>query len=117
MFTPGDRITRHAHHARKYADVRLPDDKAFRFHGAGEPLVAHNMGEFYRAVQGVPLTSLRHHMTAGDFSRWVEGVIGDQSLAQGLRKLERSIVAGATPDRAEIQAHIKDHYLIQHQDE
>ena len=71
--------------------------QTFRFHGAGGPLVAHNMGEFYRAVQGVPLTSLRHHMTAGDFSRSVEGVIGDQSLAQGLRKLERWIVAGATP--------------------
>jgi hypothetical protein len=113
VFSPAERITRHAHHARKYADSRLPEDKAFRFQSVEEPLTARNMGEFYRAIQEAPLPSLRHHLSAGDFSRWVEGVIGDQQLAKGLRKLERAILAGATPDRAEIQAHIKDHYLIQ----
>lgn len=113
VFTPRERITRHAHHARKYADARLSEDKAFRFHNADESLTAHNMGEFYRAIQAAPLASLSHHLNAGDFSRWVEGVIGDQQLAQGLRKIERAIPAGATPDRAEILAHVRDHYLIQ----
>ncbi|HEY7218854.1 MAG TPA: HAD hydrolase family protein [Candidatus Binatia bacterium] len=112
VFTPGERITRHAHHARKYADARLPADKAFRFHDADESLTAHNMGEFYRAIEAAPLASLRHHLSAGDFSRWVEGVIGDQQLAKGLRKLERVIAAGGAPDRAEIQAYIEDYYLI-----
>jgi len=56
---------------------------------------------------------LRHHLLAGDFSRWVGDVIGDQQLARGLRKLERTMPAGATPNRAEILAHIEDHYLIQ----
>ena len=117
VFTPGERITRHAHHARKYADARLPDDKAFHFQKVGEPMIAHNMGEFYQAMQSLPLASLRHHLSAGDFSRWVEGIIGDQQLAKGIRKLERAILAGATPDRAEIQAHIEDHYLIQQDEE
>ena len=112
VFTPGERITRHAHHARKYADARLPTDKAFRFHDADESLTAHNVGEFYRAIEAAPLASLRHHLSAGDFSRWVEGVIGDQQLAKGLRKLERVIAAGGAPDRAEIQAYIEDYYLI-----
>jgi hypothetical protein len=44
-------------------------------------------------------------------------VIGDQQLAKGLRKLERAIIAGATPDHAEILAHIEDHYLIHQDDE
>jgi hypothetical protein len=117
VFTPGQRVTRHAHHARKYADTRLPEDKAFRFQDAGESLIAHNMAEFYRAIQTAPLASLRRHLSAGDFSRWVEGVIGDQQLAKGLRKLERAILAGATPDHAEIQAHIEDHYLIRQDDD
>ncbi len=113
IFTPAKRITRHAHHARKYADTRLPDDKAFRFINAGDPITAHNMIEFHQAIQSAPLVSLRHHLIAGDFSRWVAEVIGDQQLARGLRKLERTTPAGATPDRAEILAHIQDHYLIQ----
>lgn len=40
VFTPPSRITRHTHHARKYADTRLADEKAFRFADAGMPLVA-----------------------------------------------------------------------------
>jgi hydroxymethylpyrimidine pyrophosphatase-like HAD family hydrolase len=113
VFTPRERITRHAHHARKYADTRLPDDKAFRFVDAGAPVTVHNMVEFHQAIQGVPLASLRHHLNSGDFSRWVAEVLGDQQLARGLRKIERTTPAGATPDRAEILAHIEDQYLIE----
>jgi len=102
----------HAHHARKYADTRLPDDKAFRFVNAGNAVGAHSMMEFYQAVQTLLLSSLRHHLLAGDFSRWVGEVIGDQKLAKGLRKLERTTPGGAHPDRAEILAHIQDHYQI-----
>jgi hypothetical protein len=112
VFTPVERMTRHAHHARKYADTRLPDEKAFRFMHAGGALAAHNMVEFYQAVQTLHASSLRHHLLAGDFSRWVGEVLGDQQLAKGLRKLERSMSAGATPERSEILAHIEDHYLI-----
>ncbi|HEX6175458.1 MAG TPA: HAD hydrolase family protein, partial [Candidatus Binatia bacterium] len=115
VFTPVKRISLHAHHARKYADIRLPDDKAFNFLNAGEALAAHNILEFYEAVQNIPLSSLRHHLLAADFSRWVGDIIGDQQLAQGLRKVERTTPAGATPDRAEILAHIRGHYQIQEQ--
>ncbi|MGZ8425234.1 MAG: HAD-IIB family hydrolase [Candidatus Binatia bacterium] len=113
VFTPVERITGHAHHSRKYADTRLPDDKAFRFFNAGEPLIAHNIIEFHQAIKSAPLGSLSYHLSAGDFSRWVGEVMGDQQLARGLRKLERSTPVGATPERAEILAHVEDHYLIQ----
>lgn len=112
VFTPVERVTRHAHHARKYADTRLPDDKAFRFLHAGNDLAAHNMMEFYQLVRNLPAPSLRHHLLAGDFSRWVADVLGDQQLARGLRKLERSMPAGAIPDPLEILEHIEDHYQI-----
>ena len=71
------------------------------------------MNEFYQAIQTVSLSSIRHRLGAGDFSRWVSEVMGDQQLARGLRELERAMPAGAAPDRAEILAHIQDHYLIQ----
>lgn len=115
IFTPADRLTGHAHHARKYADTRLPGDKAFRFlyTDSPAPILAHNMVEFHDAVQIVPMASLRHHMTAGDFSLWVAEVLGDEQLAQGLRKLERGVPLGAAPNRQEILAHIEAHYLIE----
>jgi len=113
VFSPAQRITHHAHHARKYADTWLPEDKAFRFVNAGNTVTVHNIGEFYRAIQTVPQASLRHHLTSNDFSRWVSEVLGDEQLAKGLRKLERATPVGATPDRAEILAHVADHYLIQ----
>jgi hypothetical protein len=113
VFTPLNRITRHAHHARKYADTRLAEEKAFRFVDAGMPLVAYNMVEFHEAIRTAPLASLHHHLRAGDFSRWVGEVIGDQQLSRGLGKLERSTPPGKMPDRAEILAHIEDHYLIE----
>ena len=115
VFTHGGRITSHTHHAHKYADTRLPEDKAFRFlYTEGpEPVLAHNMREFHSAVQTVPIASLRHHLISGDFSRWVAGVLGDQPLAGGLRKLERTTAVGVAPNRTEILAHIQDHYLIE----
>jgi hydroxymethylpyrimidine pyrophosphatase-like HAD family hydrolase len=119
VFTPGPRVTNHAHHARKYADTRLADDKAFRFLNTDSPapVVAHNVMEFHDAVQMVSLESLRHHLSAGDFSRWAADVLGDEQLARGLRKLERIMPIKATPDRKEILAHIEDHYLIEKREE
>jgi hypothetical protein len=113
VFTPTERVTPHAHHARKYAEIRLPDDKAFHFVYTEGAVLAHNVNEFYRAVQSVPIASLRHHLRAGDFSKWAAGVLGDEQLANGLRKLERTTSPDATPERTEILAHIEDHYLIQ----
>lgn len=113
-FLPGKRLTAHAHHASKYADTRLPDDRAFRFLGSNgsNVWVAHSVAEFCEAVQSVPFESLRHHLIQGDFSRWAKDVLGDQQLARGLHKLERATAAGATPDRGEILAHVESQYLI-----
>jgi hydroxymethylpyrimidine pyrophosphatase-like HAD family hydrolase len=114
IFTPVDRITDHAHHARKYAETLLPEDKAFHFldtNGSG-PVLARSVVEFYQAIQVVPVTSLRHHLLAGDFSRWFASVLGDEKVAAGLRKIEQATPNGAIPRREEILAHIEDQYLI-----
>ncbi len=114
VFTPAPRLTTHVHHGRKYVDTRLSDDKAFHFTDAnGAGAVAHNVIEFHAAVQSIPLSSLRHHLNAGDFSRWVEDVLGDAQLARALRKLELTARAGAMVDRTEILAYVEDGYLIE----
>jgi hydroxymethylpyrimidine pyrophosphatase-like HAD family hydrolase len=114
VFAPEERVTPHAHHGRKYAELRLPPDKAFRFHysDGAAPVVAHSVAEFCTALEAVPMGSLRHHLLAGDFSRWAHDVLDDPELAGGLRKLERTTLAGAPPSRAEILRHVKDRYLI-----
>jgi hydroxymethylpyrimidine pyrophosphatase-like HAD family hydrolase len=112
-FTPGPRLTTHIHHGRKYMDASLPDDKAFRFLFAdGMPVVAHNVREFVAAVRSLPFASLKHHLLAGDFSRWARDVLGDADLAGGLRKLEATARAGAAPSRAEIVDHVQSRYVI-----
>jgi hypothetical protein len=68
--------------------------------------------EFCAAVRAVPLASLRHHLLAGDFSRWVADVLGDHELATGLRKVETTARAGAAPSREEILQHVRDRYLV-----
>jgi hypothetical protein len=113
LFFPAERITSHAHHARKYSDYRLPEDKAFRFLDADSPVAVHNIAEFYHAIQSITQGCLRHHLERGDFSRWVGDVLGDEQLAKGLKKIERTTPAGVSPNRAEILAHIDHHYLLQ----
>lgn len=114
IFTPGRRTTEHTHHARKYADTQLPEDQAFRFlhTGEGRPVVAHNVAEFYAALQSLPPASLRHHLISGDFSRWAADVLGNQRLGSGLRRIERTTATGATVSRAEILACIDAEYAI-----
>lgn len=114
VFTPGSRVSAHAHHGRKYADARVSDQRAFHFlNGAGQTTVAaHNLVEFCGAVSSVGKDSLRHHLLHGDFSRWIGEVLGDADLAAGLRKLEETTRAGATSTHDEILAHVRDRYFI-----
>jgi hydroxymethylpyrimidine pyrophosphatase-like HAD family hydrolase len=113
VLLPSARFACDPHHGRKYADARLPEHLAFRFqHANGADAVAHNVIEFCQAVQAVPMKSLRHHFLNGDFSRWAADVLGDQGLARGLRKLERTVSVGATIDRSEILDQIADHYSL-----
>jgi hydroxymethylpyrimidine pyrophosphatase-like HAD family hydrolase len=113
-FTPRARVTPHAHHGKKYADTLLPWDKAFRFlnvNGDSGP-VARSITEFATVLGSVPLTSLRHHLLHGDFSRWALETLGDATLAAGLGKLEHTTRAGAPPAREEVLRHVREWYLV-----
>ncbi|HLK10574.1 MAG TPA: HAD hydrolase family protein [Candidatus Binatia bacterium] len=114
IFTPGVRSTAQAHHGRKYADLPVAENKAFRFlHADGTgPTLARSVAEFHAAVRAVPLASLRHHLIAGDFSRWAADVLRDEPLARGLRKLEETARTGGVAHREEILAHLADRYFL-----
>jgi hypothetical protein len=113
VFRPGGRQSEHAHHARKYAEKRLPPERAFRFLFTGDgPMLAANVAEFHAAIRNVSVESLQHHLRSRDFSRWAEGVLGDLTLARGLRKLERTLATGAAPNRGEVLALIETAYEV-----
>jgi len=114
-FLPTQRVSPSAHHAHKYADTRLPEDKAFwfRISGDGVANIAHSVREFYDAVNRVPIATLHRHLLAGDFSRWVRDVLGDPDFAAGLAKLEYTTSStGIPPSRDEILAHVRDRYVV-----
>jgi hydroxymethylpyrimidine pyrophosphatase-like HAD family hydrolase len=111
-FTPATRWVAQAHHGRKYADAHLPPDKAFRFLDADGVRAAQSVAEFCQAIVAVPTASLRHHLLAGDFSRWAADVLGDARLAAAFRKLEHTTRVGAPPSRAELLTHVRGLYAL-----
>jgi hypothetical protein len=112
VFVASRRRTVHTHHARKYSDTVLADDKAFRFiePGGSTIAVAHNMAEFHSLLRTVSAGSLRRHLASGDFSKWVSGVLGDSKMAQCFALVEHSVAAGSPPPRDDLVREVEEHY-------
>jgi hypothetical protein len=90
-----------------------PPRWAFRFlRTDGLVRVARSAAEFCAAVRTVPLSSLDHHLRAGDFSRCAAHVLRDAKLAHGLAKLQRTAHTGGRPSRDEILKLFADRYMV-----
>jgi hypothetical protein len=50
---------------------------------------AGNIAEFHHELRAADLPVLEHHLRQGDFSLWIEEVIGDGELAARVRTIER----------------------------
>ncbi len=95
---PALRRVPHIRHFYKYLEVPLPPGKRFSFRGeqAGVGQEAASLYEFLQLIPTVPLASLEYHDHREDFSRWVEGTLGDADLAARLRKLAHRQLEGKT---------------------
>lgn len=88
----------HQRHARKYAEGRLGEDISFYFKGADGALNlrAFNLAAFLQLAQGVDENTWLFHLHRGDYSRWFQEIIKDDSLAsdgitaQGMRDADES---------------------------
>jgi hypothetical protein len=90
-FTPAARAFAHVRHWHKYAEGRLPPERRFHFR-SGSVLTgrtAASLAEFHREIRAAPADVLRHHLNAGDFSRWLTETIADDDLACDVRAIER----------------------------
>ena len=95
-FTLGPRITPHLRHEHKYG--RSGVEPARRFHFRTEPdtptgAIAANLAELQAELASCDGGVLRHHCPGHDFSRWVDGVFRDKTLAADLGTAEAAIAA------------------------
>jgi hypothetical protein len=91
LFMLGERASPHVRHWRKYLEGHLPAHRRFYFRDrrGGTGTSAGSIGEFHDQLRRVRADVVGHHLAGGDFSRWIEDVIGDDQLAASVRSFER----------------------------
>jgi hypothetical protein len=106
VFTPSARAQAHVRHWHKYAEGRLPPERCFYFRDGGR-LTGHSaesIRAFHRQLGEAPTSVLRHHLHAGDFSRWLSDSLADDELAASVKQIERWYRTTRDPGIAEARA-------------
>ncbi len=117
-FGIADRQTEHVRHRRKYADVRLPNERRFYFHATEGQFVrpAATMEEFRTAISHLDQRTLQYHLDRGDFSRWLDGTIADKYFAKQVAAWEDEVSARHAADvermRDQLAHGIEERYLL-----
>ena len=99
-FRLAPRLTHHVRHRHKYLDVPVDTKLAFRFvrdDGSAGP-VARSLQELVDALGAGSTGDVGQHVRRGDFSRWIEDVFRDGTLAARVRDLERAHRLGRLAD-------------------
>ena len=117
VFSLAPRWVAHVRHWHKYAGSRLPPAQRFHFRnrrGATGAVVA-NLAEFHHEVRRSAEDVLRHHAGGSDFSRWIQDVIQDSTLAASVRPVEARLGPASSSAveslRSELLEAIEKRYL------
>jgi len=100
-FRLAPRLTAHVRHRTKYLDMPVKESQAFVFsvHGRPGPR-AQSLKSFIELLTTLPTEEIDAHLPRHDFSRWIDDVFRDGTLAASLRGIESQ-----TDDaRASVQA-------------
>lgn len=117
VFSLAPRWIEHVRHWHKYAGSRLPPPRRFYFRDARTAVgaAAANLAEFHRELRRCGEGVLRHHASGSDFSRWIQDVIQDSTLAEIARALETRLGRDPSVDvetwRAQLLESIESRYL------
>jgi hydroxymethylpyrimidine pyrophosphatase-like HAD family hydrolase len=117
VFSLAPRWLVHVRHWHKYAASRLPSERCFYFRtpSGASGAVAANLAEFHHELRRCAEPVLRHHAAGSDFSRWIQEVIQDSTLAASAASVERRLAGAAAPDlealRGELLHAIESRYL------
>src|SRR5262245_2458442 len=109
-FTLERRVTAHVRHREKYVDVGVPPGREFVFTRDGRPTEhrVRTLRELLEVLAVVADDVFAGHLARGDFHRWIEDVVGDRALGEGIRGLEGG---NATKAREMIVRAIRNRYL------
>ena len=98
-FQIAPRLTTHVRHRTKYLDMPVGDAQAFVFTADSRPIGrAHTLKEFVGLLMTLPPATVAGHLKRQDFSRWIEDVFRDGTLAGRIRELEGALEAEAVRD-------------------
>lgn len=108
------RLTPHVRHRTKYLDVPVSTAQAFVF--SSDPALqrerARSLNEFAAILARSSGPLVDAHLRAHDFSRWVDEVFGDYTLAAEIRAIEERYVFGWSADvTGELVHAIRRRYL------
>jgi hydroxymethylpyrimidine pyrophosphatase-like HAD family hydrolase len=100
VFSLAPRWVAHVRHWHKYAGARLPTARRFYFRNDQSPTggVAANLAEFHHEVRRCRDDVLRHHGAGNDFSRWIQDVIQDSTLADTVQPIEQRLARASAAD-------------------
>ena len=119
-FTMGPRLTPHVRHREKYVDMPVTEDRAFVFGANGHGAVrrARTLRQFVNMLEGFPARSFDSYLRRGDFSRWIQQVFGDGTLASELRAAEARYRDGRSPDVVtDVVAAVRSRYDLAEEEE
>ena len=72
--------------------ITLPNEKGFKFYldiNRPTSIMANSLQSFIDGLKRVELSSIRFHMSRGDFSKWVSNSLNDKFLAKNLLSLKK----------------------------
>lgn len=105
--------TERKRHSRKYAEGNLGQERSFYFRGPKEALnlKAPNLFQFLQLADGVDDETWEHHLTSGDYSRWLREQVKDTELADAVAEVE-AMGKDAKETRAAIRAAVEKRYTL-----
>ncbi len=102
-------------HLRKYAEGELGEDRSFYFRGPETRLNlrAQNLVLFMQLGDGVDDGTWQHHLSRGDYSRWIRGSIKDDELADEVQAVEAEAgQLGPDASRVAVRRAIEKRYTL-----
>lgn len=101
-------------HQRKYATGELGEDKSFYFRGPEDKLNlrAQNLALFLQVGDGVDDDTWLHHLSRGDFSRWLREAIKNDEVAAEIAAVEEDKSFDAAESRKKVREAIEKVYTL-----
>jgi hypothetical protein len=94
-FGAGPRIFPGMHRLHRYLEDRVASSRQFYFDDqTGHTLPAGNLGELIDRVRTLDLAVVTFHFERGDFARWMQDVLHDETLARWLDRLHGADLSG-----------------------